>query len=313
MMKDKLFPMGWAAALILLTGCQQEMVTEVATKAAFQEPEQESIYVAGTANILLDEETVQWIESGMPETRAAASFNNAVGEIGMNRLERIFPDAGEFEQRSREMGLHRWYRIHFSPSVEKNQARDILRQVDGIKAFEPVVKAKKMNYPFNDPQFGSQWQYRNDGSKTDWVAGADMQVIPVWRYFTTGDPAVSVAVVDGGVQLNHEDLAGNIDATNSHNFVNDSDYVTPNDHGTHVAGTIAAVNNNGLGVARFSRTTEAAVSRRPSNGRPTTAPSFATIAGVMISAMKTVLSAMRKPGKPTSSSCSPTPANTRLP
>ena len=248
MMKDKLFPMGWAAALILLTGCQQEMVTEVATKAAFQEPEQESIYVAGTANILLDEETVQWIESGMPETRAAASFNNAVGEIGMNRLERIFPDAGEFEQRSREMGLHRWYRIHFSPSVEKNQARDILRQVDGIKAFEPVVKAKKMNYPFNDPQFGSQWQYRNDGSKTDWVAGADMQVIPVWRYFTTGDPAVSVAVVDGGVQLNHEDLAGNIDATNSHNFVNDSDYVTPNDHGTHVAGTIAAVNNNGLGV-----------------------------------------------------------------
>ena len=118
----------------------------------------------------------------------------------------------------------------------------------GVVAYEPVIKAKRMSYPFNDPKFSSQWQYRNEGTNTSWVAGADMQVIPVWKYYTTGSSAVGVSIVDGGIQLNHEDLVGNTDATNSYNFATNSTYITPNDHGTHVAGTIAAVNNNGIGV-----------------------------------------------------------------
>ena len=247
-MKDRLIPFGWALALFLLAGCQQEMETEIATRVTPEEKQPESIYVAGTANILLDEETVAWIEQGMPATRASASFNEAVGEIGVTGLERIFPDAGEFEPRSREMGLHRWYRVHFSPSVRKDRAADVLRQVKGVVAYEPVIKAKRMSYPFNDPKFSSQWQYRNEGTNTSWVAGADMQVIPVWKYYTTGSSAVGVSIVDGGIQLNHEDLVGNTDATNSYNFATNSTYITPNDHGTHVAGTIAAVNNNGIGV-----------------------------------------------------------------
>ena len=248
-MKDRLIPFGWALALFLLAGCQQEMETEIATRVTPEEKEPESIYVPGTANILLDEETVAWIEQGMPATRASASFNEAVGEIGVTGLERIFPDAGEFEPRSREMGLHRWYRVHFSPSVRKDRAADVLRQVKGVVAYEPVIKAKRMSYPFNDPKFSSQWQYHNEGTNTAWVAGADMQVIPVWKYYTTGSSTVGVTVVDGGIQLNHEDLVGNTDATNSYNFATKSTYITPDDHGTHVAGIIGAVNNNGIGVA----------------------------------------------------------------
>ena len=248
MMKDRLFPFGWTLALFLLAGCQQEIETAVSTRVTPQEKEPESIFVAGTANILFDEETTAWIEQGMPATRASASFNDAVGEIGMTGMERIFPDAGEFEPRSREMGLHRWYRIHFSPSIRKDQTADIFRHVEGVVSYEPVVKTKKMGYPFDDPKFGSQWQYRNDGGNSTWLAGADMQVIPIWRYYTTGSSDVAVTIVDSGVQLNREDLVGNADATNSHNFTNNSSYITPDDHGTHVAGTIAAVNNNGIGV-----------------------------------------------------------------
>lgn len=248
-MKDRLIPFGWALALFLLAGCQQEMETEIATRVTPEEKQPESIYVPGTANILLDEETVAWIEQGMPATRASASFNEAVGEIGVTGLERIFPDAGEFEPRSREMGLHRWYRVHFSPSVRKDQAADVLRQVKGVVTYEPVIKAKRMSYPFNDPKLSSQWQYQNEGTNTSWVAGADMQVIPVWKYYTTGSSTVGVTVVDGGIQLNHEDLVGNTDATNSYNFATKSTYITPDDHGTHVAGIIGAVNNNGIGVA----------------------------------------------------------------
>ena len=232
-MKDRLIPFGWALALFLLAGCQQEMETEIATRVTPEEKQPESIYVPGTANILLDEETVAWIEQGMPATRASASFNEAVGEIGVTGLERIFP----------------WYRVHFSPSVRKDRAADVLRQVKGVVAYEPVIKAKRMSYPFNDPKFSSQWQYHNEGTNTAWVAGADMQVIPVWKYYTTGSSTVGVTVVDGGIQLNHEDLVGNTDATNSYNFATKSTYITPDDHGTHVAGIIGAVNNNGIGVA----------------------------------------------------------------
>ena len=247
MMKDRKLPVWLSVALFLLAGCRQETVTDgdALTKATPQEEKIESIFVAGTANILLDEETVLWIEQGMPATRAAASFNDAMGEIGVTGMERIFPDAGEFEPRSREMGLHRWYRVHYSPSIRKDQAADVLRNVKGIVAYEPVIRAKMASYPFNDPKLESQWQYWNQG----WKDGADMQVVPVWRYFTTGNPSVIVSVVDGGVQLSHEDLADNVNVASSYNFVKKNYAITSNDHGTHVAGTIAAVNNNGIGVA----------------------------------------------------------------
>ena len=246
-MKDRLFPSGCILALFLLTGCQQEMEmkTEIATRVNAEEKEPDSFYIPGTANILLDEETVAWIEQGMPETRSSSAFNDALSEIGVTGMERIFPDAGEFEPRSRKMGLHRWYRVHFSPSVRKDRAADVLRKVPGIETYEPVIRAKMASFPFNDPQFESQWQYWNQG----WKDGSDMQVVPVWRYFTTGNPSVIVSVVDSGIQLNHEDLAGNVDVSSSYNFVTNSYNITSGDHGTHVAGSIAAVNNNGIGVA----------------------------------------------------------------
>ena len=62
--------------------------------------------------------------------------------------------------------------------------------------------------------------------------------------------------MDGGIDFRHEDLADNMwrnpeqtgDRVYGYNFLNDNYRVTPEEHGTHVAGTIAAVNNNGIGV-----------------------------------------------------------------
>ena len=65
---------------------------------------------------------------------------------------------------------------------------------------------------------------------------------------TTGSPEVIVAVLDTGVDFSHPDLAGNL--LDGYDFVNgDADPSDDSSHGTAVAGIIAAIGNNGVGIA----------------------------------------------------------------
>lgn len=129
---------------------------------------------------------------------------------------------------------------------------------------------------FNDPRLKDQWHYKNTGNESlvkPIKAGSDINLEPAWE-LCTGDPSIIVAVMDQGVVYNHEDLATNmwinekelkgsegvdddgngyVDDIYGYNFVKNTGKITWNDpkdngHGTHVAGTIAAVNNNGIGV-----------------------------------------------------------------
>lgn len=129
---------------------------------------------------------------------------------------------------------------------------------------------------FNDPMLNKQWHYKNTGDETlvsPIKEGCDINVEPAWK-LCTGDPSIIVAVMDEGVMYRHEDLAANmwvnqaelngqkgvdddgngyVDDIYGYNFAKDQGEITwtdPQDvgHGTHVAGTIAAVNNNGIGV-----------------------------------------------------------------
>ncbi len=141
---------------------------------------------------------------------------------------------------------------------------------------------RALRQPFNDQLYAHQWNLENDGSlfvKDDVVkslAGADVQVVDAWQR-STGDSSVVVAVLDEGIYVKHEDLAANIWVNsdengsldedkdqngykgdkNGYNFVHDTGKITWNDnydsgHGTHVAGTIAAVNNNSIGVSSIA-------------------------------------------------------------
>lgn len=136
----------------------------------------------------------------------------------------------------------------------------------------------------NDPGFAYQWHYRNLGAgnygfenlndnNAGAEAGCDVNALEAWKT-CSGDPSIIVAVLDEGVMYTHPDLAPNMwcnpgettqgaktDADGNgyegdlhgYNFVEDSGNISwsnANDtgHGTHVAGTIAAANNNGIGV-----------------------------------------------------------------
>ena len=136
----------------------------------------------------------------------------------------------------------------------------------------------------NDPGFASQWHYRNLGegnydfenlnnNHVGAKAGCDVNALEAWK-ICKGDPSIIVAILDEGVMYTHPDLAANMWCNpgesvqgaktdgdgngyegdlHGYNFVTESGDITWTDandsgHGTHVAGTIAAVNNNDEGV-----------------------------------------------------------------
>jgi subtilisin family serine protease len=91
----------------------------------------------------------------------------------------------------------------------------------------------------NDPRYGELWGLNQPSD-------ADIDAPEAWD-LTAGSSAVTVAVVDTGVAYDHPDLAPNM--LPGYDFVvNDGDPRDENGHGTHVAGTIGAAGNNGIGV-----------------------------------------------------------------
>ncbi len=147
-----------------------------------------------------------------------------------------------------------------------------------VKDLASSATSSGYSYKFNDPGLPSQWNYINHGDFNfvqpwaDVVAGCDTGCEEAWEK-CTGDPSIIVAVLDEGVMWEHEDLKDNIwvneaeeyysdtDADGNgykgdrygYNFATDRAYISTTGsngtgHGTHVAGTIAAVNNNGIGV-----------------------------------------------------------------
>lgn len=172
-------------------------------------------------------------------------------------------------------------RLAASKVVRSIQYNSFHERIDSERSFEHtgsfLTKAGG-DLPFNDPMLSVQWNLINTGDKSiaaTSMAGADVGVKDAWS-LNAGIPEVVVAIMDEGIRLTHDDLQaalwinssekggsagkdddgnGYVDDTNGWNFAEGKSRPSAsynNDHGTHVAGTIAATNNNGKGVSSIA-------------------------------------------------------------
>ena len=117
-----------------------------------------------------------------------------------------------------------------------DELRETLITLGLAENVEPNYICKAMSIEPDDEFYIRQWHYQ------------DISLPSAWS-LTLGSELVVVAVVDSGVRFDHPDLAGIFYST-GYDFVDeDSDPTDLNGHGTHVAGTIAALTNNEMGVS----------------------------------------------------------------
>lgn len=289
------------SGLMLATSCQESMEMENPnSKTRAVAIDKDLFAVRGRINVKLEKGANQALPTsakGNVEMQSVPSaMASAMKYAGAYKMERVFKPAGIYEKRTIAEGLDRWYTIYFDESKDVAEVLQQFNKAAGVEYAErvlPIARPKftakpytgpapqTRNQPtasaFNDPLLAKQWHYYNDGSISPRAKkGADCNLKPVWEKYTTGKSNVIVAVVDGGIDITHEDLVDNlyinekekngqagvdddgngfVDDVYGYNFVEAKDVVggtiqPDNDgHGTHVAGTVAARNNNGKGVA----------------------------------------------------------------
>ncbi|MGL5893766.1 MAG: subtilase family N-terminal domain-containing protein, partial [Bacteroidales bacterium] len=216
----------------------------------------------------------------MPKVSRIANQINAV------EITPLFDMNPKFAKRFKKEGLDRWFIIDFESSddpiavMEAFKATGEVQFVDlSAEIVQPNYKSRPIYVPsalalaqssgiVSDPMFDQQWHYHNTG-QTNGTPGSDINLVRAWeRRMVAND--VIVAVMDQGVDHQHEDIRANmwvneaelygragvdddgngqIDDIYGFDFGQGYGSIEKGEHGTHVAGTVAAVTNNGIGVA----------------------------------------------------------------
>ncbi len=226
------------------------------------------------------------VKNGAVQT-GISSLDAVSSQYKATQLKRLFPENPnpKLEAKLRKHGLDLWYEVKVDPSEDINEVvnhyRDLgevtIAETERLKVLstgtpvevntKPSSAMANETMPFNDPYLTDQWHYSNTGQSG--YSGIDVNLFEAWSV-TAGSSQVIVSVHDEGVDVNHDDLKDNIwineaelngtpgvdddgngyiDDINGWNFSSNSGAMDPDPHGTHVAGTVAAVNNNGIGVS----------------------------------------------------------------
>ncbi|HRY83320.1 MAG TPA: S8 family serine peptidase, partial [Candidatus Cloacimonadota bacterium] len=206
--------------------------------------------------------------------------------LGITRIKPVFGDSSKNKKwgwRHVEWGLHLWFELEYDSSTDIRELVMAYRSLkDAVQWAEPEYKKQMLSlnkdevaaieetltrWTPNDPRYGEQWHYNNTG-QTGGTVDADIDLPQAWD-IEKGHSSVVVCIQDQGVQSNHPDLAANmwlnpgeiagnsidddnngyVDDVYGYNFYQSTSAIVAGDHGCHVAGTVAGVTNNGVGVA----------------------------------------------------------------
>lgn len=270
-MKNRLLLTLIAIAAVLGSCSKEEVVPEPKIPA--------TTTVMGAGSVHSGSIIVKLNEESSPLTK---SISTSLPELGITGVKPLFPENQRFAARHKKAGLDRWHIISFNPEVPVSKAYGEFSKmgIAEIIDFVPVISAAQTTSPFNDPYLGTQWHYYKEGSDY----GINLK--KAWE-INTGNESVIVAVLDEGIDYKHDDLKdamwkneaeakgrtgydddgnGYVDDIYGFNFVdagtgngNMIGTVYGGTHGTHVAGTVGAINNNGkfgAGIAGGNGTTK---------------------------------------------------------
>lgn len=199
----------------------------------------------------------------------------SMGVISVEPLKKARPPKGDRsalakEKAAKKYGLDRWYLVTLQENMVVEDAVNILDSHPGIESVTPNYLLSINAVP-NDPFYPTLWGLNSVESDPDAI-NVDIDAPQAWD-ITTGSTDVVIGVIDSGVYYIHPDLADNmwtnpgeipgnlldddgngyVDDVYGYDFYNhDNDPMDDNGHGTHVAGTIAAIGNNDEGVTGVS-------------------------------------------------------------
>lgn len=193
----------------------------------------------------------------------AASLQNLLQRYQVTTIERLLPAAG-----ATTLGLERIYKLALAPEADLLAFLAALSAEQTVEFAEPnyiyytqeegtspaptVAMTTRVSEPVVTPSdrlFAQQWALYN-GRTANSTPRIDIHAPEAWTK-TTGANDLLIAVLDSGIDYTHEELNdGRVRTDIDKDYVNnDDDAMDDAGHGTHVAGTIAAASNNGIGVS----------------------------------------------------------------
>lgn len=221
----------WLVSLTLLAGCQLGAPLVAEPVGAFVPGELLVQFKPGTSR------------------ETALGVHHAVGAIPKDEVtgEALWAVSVPVGQ---ERDFMRRYQNHAEVSYTEY---DRLLETKMLGGFRPNEGRITLAAPPIDPLYVAEptnsYGVKREGLPGQWgmeVIGA----LDAWD--TTQGEEVTVAVLDTGVDMDHPDLAANLDKGNARNCVDKDKESNPDDdfgHGTHVSGIIAGIANNGIGIA----------------------------------------------------------------
>jgi len=195
-----------------------------------------------------------------PSSASAGEHWEPTGEVILRFDDVKRPSNERLETLARQAGVRAvsplagtWplYRVQLAPGSSPHTLASVLERQPDIRWAVPDrwLDLVPNGAPLNDPYWDQLWHLDNDGSLNGAMTGADIHAVPAWDLAT--GLGVIAAVLDGGVDPTQPDLL----QEQGIDVLDDDTDASPNldtespAHGTAVAGLIAAIGDNEIGVA----------------------------------------------------------------